>query len=215
MATFTIDLRAIKACAIAASNEETRYYLNGVRVEHTPAGPVFVATDNARLIAARHNWRGDTGAPKAFAPFIVPLSLIKRIKVGARGSNDATVTLATVVNNVLQISIAHNGVTYTEGGINATYPNWRAVVPRDDASGELAHYDFKLLATFAEATKALHGRGDFRPFVAHNGPNNPAMVDLLAGSGAPIEAFGVIMPIRDRRNAPLTRAPAWTAPAAE
>jgi hypothetical protein len=213
MTTFTIDLRALKACAIAASADETRYYLKGVCVEHTPAGPTFVATDGARLIAARHDWRDDTGAPEAFAPFIVPLSLVKRIKVGARDSELATVTLATVGNNALQISIAHNGVTYTEGGIDATYPNWRAVVPRDDASGELAHYDFKLLATFAEATKALHGRGDFRPIVAHNGPN-PAMVDLLAGSGAPIEAFGVIMPIRDKRAAPLTRAPAWTAPKA-
>ncbi len=214
MTTFTIDLRALKACAIAASVEETRYYLKGVCIEHMPAGPVFVATDGARLIAARHAWRDDTGAPEAFAPFIVPLSLVKRIKIGARASNDATVTLATVGNNALQISIAHAGVTYTEGGIDAVYPAWRNVVPRDDASGELAHYDFKLLATFAEAAKALHGRGDFRPIVAHNGPN-PAMVDLLAGLGAPIEAFGVIMPIRDRRDAPLTRAPAWTAPAAE
>jgi hypothetical protein len=213
MTTFTIDLRAIKACAIAASNEETRYYLKGVCIEHTPAGPVFVATDGARLIAARHDWRDDTGAPEAFAPFIVPLSLIKRIKVGARDLNDATVTLATGGNDALQISIAHNGVTYTECGIDAVYPAWRNVVPRDDASGKLAHYDFKLLATFAEATKALHGRGDFWPTVAYNGPNNPAMVDLLAGLGAPIEAFGVIMPIRDKRAAPLTRAPAWTAPA--
>lgn len=213
MTTFIIDLRALKACAIAASNEEARYYLKGVCIEHTPAGPTFVATDGARLIAARHDWRDDTGAPEAFAPFIVPLSLIKRIKVGARASNDATVTLATVGNNALQISIAHAGVTYTEGGIDATYPAWRNVVPRDDASGELAHYDFKLLATFADAAKVLHGRGDFRPIVAHNGPN-PAVVDLLASPGAPIEAFGVIMPIRDMREEPLTRAPAWPAPKA-
>jgi hypothetical protein len=213
MTTFTIDLRALKACAIAASNEETRYYLKGVCVEHTPAGPVFVASDGARLIAARHDWRDDTGAPEAFAPFIVPLSLIKRVKVGARDSNDATVTLATVGNNAMQISIAHNGVTYTEGGIDAVYPAWRNVVPRDDASGELAHYDFKQLATFAEAAKALHGRGDHLPIVAHNGPN-PAVVDLLTHPGAPIEAFGVIMPIRDKREEPLTRAPAWTAPKA-
>lgn len=212
MTTFTIDLRALKACTIAASNEETRYYLKGVCVEHTPAGPTFVATDGTRLIAARHDWRDDTGAPEAFAPFIVPLSLVKRVKVGARDSELATVTLTTTGNNALQISIAHNGVTYTEGGIDAVYPNWRAVVPRDDASGALAHYDFKLLATFAEAAKALHGRGKHLPIVAHNGPN-PAVVDLLAGPGAPIEAFGVIMPIRDKRDAPLTRAPAWTAPA--
>ncbi len=213
MTTFTIDLRALKACAIAASAEKTRYYLKGVCIEHKPAGPVFVATDGARLIAARHDWRDDTGAPEAFWPVIIPSSLIKRIKVGARDSNDATVTLATVGANALQISLTHAGATYTEGAIDGTFPAWRNVVPRDDASGELAHYDITLLATFTDAAKILHGRKDVKPFVAHNGPN-PTMVDLRTAHNDPVQAFGVIMPIRDQRKEPLSRAPAWAAPKA-
>ena len=77
--TFDTDIRALKAAAIAAGTEQTRYYLNGVCIQHTPTGPVFVATDGHRLIAAAHDWQGDAPAP--FAPVIVPLELLKRIKI--------------------------------------------------------------------------------------------------------------------------------------
>ena len=72
-------MSALKATAIAASTEQTRYYLNGVCIEHSPNGPIFIATDGHRLIASTQKWLVEN--PATFAPAIIPLSLIKRIKV--------------------------------------------------------------------------------------------------------------------------------------
>lgn len=208
--TFTIDIRALKSTAVAASSEETRYYLKGVCVEHTPAGPVFVATDGARLIAARHDWLDDTGAPPAFAPVIIPADLIKRVKVGRRDPNEATLTLdyrdgATCPH----VTITHAGAAVTSGAIDGTYPDWRRVVPREPASGAVAQYDCDLLATFRDAMRQLAGgKTDALPIVAHNG-DNPAIVDM-GDAGGRVQAFGVLMPFRVMRDV-LTAAPAWTA----
>ena len=49
------------------------------------------------------------------------------------------------------------------------------------------------------------GKSDAQPRIAHNG-DNPAIVDL--GDAGAVEAFGVLMPYRIKRDF-LTCAPAW------
>ncbi len=119
MFTFSFDIRAIKATAIAASNEETRYYLKGVCIEHTPDGPIFVATDGHRLIATTHKW----AIPRAdyFAHVIIPLSLIKRIKIN-RKIDQATMTIEPKEKGAFAISIYYAGATYIENAIDGTFP---------------------------------------------------------------------------------------------
>lgn len=203
--TFTIDIRAMQAAAAAVGTEHTRYYLMGVCVEHTPTGPVFIATDGSRLIAARHDWLDDAGAPAAFAPVIVPIDLIKRVKVAKRDPNEATLTFDyRDGDHTPHVTITHAGAATTSGAIDGTFPGWRHVIPRDPASGVPAQYNCDLLASFRKAIKAL-GAPDALPSIAYNG-ESPALVDL--GDHGRVQAFGVVMPFRIRRDV-LTAAPAW------
>ena len=75
----TINARALKAAAMCASSEETRYYLKGVFVETAAAGVTMTATDGHRLAALNHaRHADDLDAPQAPA-VIVPLHLIDKL----------------------------------------------------------------------------------------------------------------------------------------
>jgi len=211
MVKFTMDLRALKAAAIAASVDEARYYLKGVCVEYTPEGPVCVATDGHRLIAVHQPWQGD--APDAFEPVIVPLDLIKRIKIARKDPTTADVTF-TAVDDVapkgFRVSIDHAGATYAAGSIAAVFPSWRNVIPQAPLSGQVAHFQAHYVASFLDAIKAL-GKTDSQPAILHNG-DSPALVDL-GDYGDEFEAFGVLMPYRMKRDL-LDAPPAWARPKA-
>jgi len=204
MFTFSFDIRALKANAIAASNEETRYYLKGVCVEHTPDGPIFVATDGHRLIATRHDWGIDRTT--YFARVIIPLSLIKRIKIN-RKIDQATMTIELKEKGAIAISIYYAGATYIENAIDGTFPDWRRVIPREEPSNAPSQYQAQYIEEFRDAMVILAGgKTDAQPRIAHNG-DNPAIVDL--GDNGRLQSFGVIMPYRIRRDF-ITVAPEWT-----
>jgi DNA polymerase-3 subunit beta len=203
MITFDIDIRALKAAAIAASTEQTRYYLNGVCIQHTPTGPVFVATDGHRLIAARHDWQGD--APALFAPVIVPLELLKRIKIVRKASDVATITL-TGEGGDRKVAIDYAGATVAANAIDGTFPDWRRVTPQKEPSGVACQFQAQYLDAFRDAMAILAGgKSDAQPNIAHNG-DSPALVDL--GDAGAVQAFGVLMPYRIKRDV-QTRAPVW------
>lgn len=210
--TFTADLRALKACAVAIHSDPVHYYLMGVNVGHTSAGLTCVATDGARMIVAQHDWRDATGAPPAFEPFTIPAELLKRIKLPARPTTtDVTVTLDYRNGDCTpHVKLAYDGAAVTSDAIDGPFPNWRAVLPREEASGEAAHYNVSYLESFRDAVKALHGKTNMLPFVAQNGAGKPAIVDLRTDEvNLPVRAFGVIMPVRNKRDAPLRATPSW------
>jgi DNA polymerase-3 subunit beta len=203
MFTFSFDIRALKATAIAASNEETRYYLKGVCVEHTPDGPVFVATDGHRLIATRHDWGIDRAT--YFAPVIIPLSLIKRIKVN-RKIDQATMTIEPKEKGAIAISIYYAGATYIENAIDGTFPDWRRVMPRE-CDGTVAQFNPDYIAAFADAGRVLgNGKCDVAVTISHNG-GSPALVRFWH-EDKPVKSFGVIMPVRT--NPVMDAPPSWT-----
>jgi hypothetical protein len=208
MFTFSFDIRALKATAIAASNEETRYYLKGVCVEHTPDGPVFVATDGHRLIATRHDW-GENEKPE-FAPFIIPLDLIKKIKIVKKSGYIGTITInkdKDPEKRTPHVSIEYAGATISGFAIDGIFPDWRRVIPRNEPSSIPSQYQAQYIEEFRDAMIVLAGgKTDAQPRIAHNG-NNPAIVDL--GDNGRLQSFGVIMPYRIRRDF-ITVAPEWT-----
>ncbi|MDH5796957.1 MAG: DNA polymerase III subunit beta [Paracoccaceae bacterium] len=153
MTQFTFDIRALKATAIAAGTDATRYYLNGVNVEHTPSGPIFVATDGHRLITTRQNWQDAT--PAHFQPVIIPLTLIKRIKINRKIDN-ATITIEAKCQGVFSISIYYAGATYAENAIDGNFPDWRRPIPTS-CDGTPAQYNPDYLADFKEAGRILEG----------------------------------------------------------
>jgi DNA polymerase-3 subunit beta len=203
VSSFDFDIRALKATAIAASTEQTRYYLNGVCIEHSPNGPIFIATDGHRMIAARHDWQGD--APAAFAPVIVPLELLKRIKISRKASDFATITL-TGEGGDRKVAIDYAGATVAANEIDGCFPDWRRVIPQNEPSGVACQFQAQYLDAFRDAMAILAGgKSDAQPNIAHNGMD-PALVDL--GDAGAVQAFGVLMPYRIKRDL-QTRAPAW------
>lgn len=202
MTTFTIDIRALKAAAIVSSKEETRYYLKGVCLQHDNDGLIYVATDGHRLVATRHMW-DDGVAPAQFDTVIIPSSLIKMIKVN-RKIDRAEMTLEKMEGTRgRMIRISYCGVQYAEAEIDGSFPNWRAVLPREN-NHEYAVYNADYIASFKDVIKAMGGSCE--PVISHNG-GNPAFVSFGALDTG-LEAFGVIMPMRSS-NARMYNAPDW------
>lgn len=201
--SFAFDIRALKATAIASGTEETRYYLNGVCIEHKASGPIFIATDGHRLIVTRENWHST--APDHFAPVIIPLTLIKRIKIN-RKVEEATITLDKKEGGKIAVSIYYAGATYMENAIDATFPDWRRVMPTS-CDGTVAQFNPAYLADFAEAGRVLNGgKRDRAVAVSHNGAS-PALVRFWHDD-KPVQSFGVLMPVRTDHV--MDAPPAWT-----
>jgi DNA polymerase-3 subunit beta len=188
MTTFTINLRALKAVAIAAGTEETRYYLNGVNLEHTTDGLIMVATDGHRAIVLRQDWT-ETLPDAPFSSVIVPLAFIKKIKL-AKGLDFAELTLGD--NGA--ISIKYVGETMGTNAIAGTFPDWRHIIPKE-TSNEPAQYNPEYVLDFGKAFALLHNAKDHnQPAICYNG-QSPAIVNGYDDEKG-FSYFGILMPLR-------------------
>jgi hypothetical protein len=202
-----LNIRALKAVALMASKERTRYYLNGVYIEFHANHLVMVATDGHCLAAVRQTLDAPLPAPPAGV--IIPLDLIARIKpskVEPLAHAELSVTGA-------RVTIDYLGDTFAANAIDGTFPDWRRVAPAS-VSGVAAQFNPALPARFAAAARVFSSKPSVFS-IGHNGLAS-ALVDWVpADAGAGLEGFGVIMPWY-RKQAPMTAPPAWatTAPGA-
>ena len=193
-----INLKALKTAALFVSNEETRYYLKGVNIESRADGFVFTATNGHYLAMVRHDYL-DGQVMQAWPNFIVPISLIDRIKL-SRHCDVADLDL-----NGDAISINYMGATYTENRIDGTFPDARRVVPAS-VSGEIAQFDPAYINLFGKAKALITGKKSANLVtIAHNG-GSPALVDFVPDDCG-FQGFGVLMPYR--AAAPLSGPPSW------
>lgn len=208
---FSLNLRALKSVAIVASTEETRYYLNGVNLVHTPSGCIMVATDGHRMLLVKQDWF-DIVPNAEFKPTIVPLALIKKIKL-VRGMDLADCT----ISDDGSILIKYAGETMGTQAVDGSFPEWRRIVPRGVHINVAAQFNSEYVADFAAAGKLLSNAKDARqPVISHNG-DEPALVNWYFVENHGLEAVGVIMPIRtpadDHKPAPSWALPVETQPA--
>lgn len=141
---FSIQLAELRAVALAAANQDLRFYLNAVAFDFARDGLYLVATDGHRL----HAIKAQVGDPQAItaltgSTIIVPADTIKQVKPPAR-------TKLTSVEVAIEPAKNDNGeathrVTFTLGGTSQTalaiihrYPDWRRVLPRP-ASVSIRH----------------------------------------------------------------------------
>lgn len=187
-----ISAALLKAVACGAGTEETRYYLKGVKIEFSAYGTTLVATNGQHMIVGfQPNAEGDsTSGPDT----IIPLELINQIKLAKKAPEFVIVRI-----DGLNVELDHWKVVNKATAIEGTYPNWRAVVPKGAASGELAHYDFNKVAPFAKAQKIMGIEMPAR--INYNG-DNPAIVDMFNPN-----LFGVIIGLRDGPD--MKHAPQW------
>ena len=198
MTSVNINLNLVKACALACSKEETRYYLNGVFIQYDGHALVSVATDGHRLVAFKHDCDQGGELPVKSPGVIVPLAIINAIKLA---KHDTIARLHHV--DGLKWTIEYNGQAVTFDAIDGTFPDWRRVVP-SKTSGEIAQFNLSYMADFAKIAKLLDKNAPHCS-IAHNG-QGPALVSF----GSSFEGFGVLMPVK--MEEPMRGAPSWVNP---
>lgn len=137
---------ALKFVAAAASVNDVRYYLNGVRFEFIDDTLTLIGTDGNRLHVAKLQL--EHGIPGPDVAAIVRNASVKQILT----------TVGKDKNSVMLDAARGEGekpakVTVTAGGIVLTpevepgnYPEWRRIVPAARESGPMPHLDATQLA---------------------------------------------------------------------
>jgi DNA polymerase-3 subunit beta len=205
-----INVRALKAAAIACGKEETRYYLRGVYVHTVGETTRYVATDGHRLIVLRDNGAGDTSREAGFVEsipgVIVPIEIIKNLKIDRETDYaDFLIDDENVIGGTFHVKQLR---TSTGGNlVGGTFPDYSRIVPRGPFKGTAPVGQFKAqyLADFEKAG-AIIEKSSNTAIISHNGPHNPAYVNFVPPL-ASIEGFGVIMPIGTENTA--TDVPWW------
>ena len=113
--------------AFAVSDEATRYYLNGFHLEHDGDGFHAIAT-NGRVLSHYNFPASLTGK---WENGIIPTNLMDGILkvIGKKGDDDITISRQGGAPRVL---IGIGGHTFVNAKlVDATFPDWRRVLPRD------------------------------------------------------------------------------------
>lgn len=115
----------ITQTVFAVSDDETRYFMNGVFLERTPEGLVMVATDGRRLAYIRKDI--DPSVPD-FKGVIVPPKILSLIL--KRAADEGPVDLAVTEKNLF----VHFG-TYRVSSvlIEGQFPNYQKVIPQSQS----------------------------------------------------------------------------------
>lgn len=210
-----INAKLLKAVALGASSQESRYYLKGVFVEFFADHITLTATDGHKLIAGRQV-RVDTGSGDSAAGqagIILPLEMVDKIKLSRKAPDHATLSFDSKGDNLQArfLNLRFDGTTQSGFEVEASYPSARRVAPVS-ITGEQAAFDPEILITFTKAAKLVHGStvgAPATPVVHHNGLS-PALVSWLAADTLPgCQAFGVAMPMRVQGDFQELPAVAW------
>ena len=187
-----INIATLKAVNLAASTEQTRYYLCGVYVEVTASTVTYTATNGHILLSRRE----DSAEPNTLTgSWIIPSDFIKGAKPG-RGTDYAAMVTVPGANDSAMLAFTGT-ITGMCAPVAGTFPPYQRIVP-DKISGEAAQYDGNYAGTFAKFAKAL----DLGYFHIHHNGNDAAPVTFNSRQGV----YGIIMPLRDNGS---TATPAW------
>jgi hypothetical protein len=200
MTTATLDLNILRAANLAASTEQTHYYLNGVCIEVTSTAITYVATDGHILFAYRQERNDDAGT--LLGTWIIPSDIIKQLK---SNKYNPCATLSRADDKHLKLE---NGTALIFAPIDGVFPTWRYAIPRNaqeqaeykPVNGKGVGYDPTLLAKLWKAGDIINAS---KPTLTPNGCS-PALVHYSDAN-----AFGVIMPITCGSTAPTNTPPAW------
>jgi len=200
----TFDLTLLKAASLCASQDTSRYYLNGVEVQCKENVFTITATDGHRLISFKPPVSFSHAPPMPFN-VIIPLDIIKAMKVAKKAPEGELIIEANGT-----CAIKYQGRSTIFQPIDGTFPDWNRVVPAK-VDGAVAHFNAHYLADFAKINDMYQDEKGRCLIVGHNG-NGPALVHLPIG----IDNVAVIMPVRHSKEEVPSVAPDWAVyPAAE
>ena len=105
----------------AISDDEARYFMNGVYLEHDVEGLVMVATDGRRLSFIKRKFEQ---AIPSFNPIIIPAKFLTLLKKAGTGEGEISIS----VNDSIIFAKFGNQVMYSSL-IKGQFPNYRRVIP--------------------------------------------------------------------------------------
>lgn len=188
---FLIPADTIKALLVIAAKNDIRHNLNSVCIDVRESDAVAVATDGHRLLALPLTATDD-------APALVPGQYIIRREAleGVKAVLKRPITVT--IDPTTRTATIDNGSTVASSPLmDATYPDWRKVVPLT-VSGAVSQFNADYIGAFGKVHKLLGGA--YSPAIQHNG-------DAAARVILPGDAVGVLMPLRGNPQ-PLDN-PAW------
>ena len=194
----TLSRKTLRALALAASKDPTRYYLHGVLVEIRPKHVTYVATDGHIMLADRLEDLEGVQDNTLLGNFIIPAEVCNDKRLINKNIDFVSITK---MDNKL---VLDGAIIFSP--VDGVFPDWRRVLP-EETSGEVAQYNSALLATLDKAAKIAFGAryaNNASPHgtVAHNG-GGPAIVAWSWSE----TFFGLIMPFRSGCKSPIV--PAW------
>jgi len=179
MTDFSIQLNTniLRAALICTSDEETRYYLQGVSIEPNPRDLRVVSTDGHRLFCARIDVVVDVDK------FLIPKDALARALKGYKHTH---------------LYISREGNLWRAGDvvftpIDGVFPDsWPRVIPQDPpATLTAAQFNPAYLAGMKKIAEALDGKGSIASI--YQDGMNPALVTF----GAREDCLAVVMPHRN------------------
>lgn len=199
MTTITLKIKDIKAVSHAMANKDTRYYLNGMQIEHNGIETRLAATDGNRLHAVRieHN----SALVCSPMQYILPREFVAqmlKVKFPKRYIKEITLTFSD-----MKVAAAlPNGGEIISKLIDGKFPEYRCIIP-SSLSEEYAYLNPEYQLDAVNGLVDYSENKDITIKIKHNGkgPSVLAYGDYLA----------LIMPVRVS-HAPLSDNPdaVWT-----
>ena len=182
--TATINMDILKAVNMAASAEETRYYLDSVLIEVTEDAVRYVATNGHILLTMTEK----PPYPNTLTgSWIIPREWIK---------NNSGLALKDTPQLELsehdgEITLRRPGSASTVTPIDGTFPDWRRTVPKTPGAKRRIHqFNPEYIMIFAKFAKAMN----LDPPFIHHSPDVGGPCPVTFGMRG--DAFGIIMPVR-------------------
>lgn len=188
---FLIPADTIKALLVIAAKKDIRRYLDSVCIDVRETDAVAVGCDGHKLLAVALTLADDAPALVS-GRYIIRREALESVKPVLKRP-----IIVTIDPTARTATIDNSSAATTATLMDATYPDWRKVVPLT-VSGEVAQFNAEYVGAFGKVHKLLGSA--YSPGILHNG--NAAARVVLTG-----DAVGVIMPMRFNPQ-PLDN-PAW------
>lgn len=147
MQVINIKLTQLKAARVFASDETTRYYLNGVHLKTTDSGYTLQATDGHRLIMFMGEEIGGV------MDIIIHKDTIDRIKIEKRVPDMVEIKIDGDM-----VELIYNGVTIKDKLVDGTFPNTARITPYKERMADVGAgigINPAYLGDFAKVNKIL------------------------------------------------------------
>lgn len=144
-----------RAAHLMVSNEDTRYYLNGVYIQpHPEKGVILTATDGHRLISI---W-DELGIFDHPEPVIVKAdkATLMAAKAGKKDPHHKIIAIDTGYVEVVENNTGKMFVRQGPGIIDGTFPDYTRVIPSGTLTPTDASFNPDYLYTFQEAAREIN-----------------------------------------------------------